>query len=205
MLPNVVARARPISKMALKWRRGFLPSTASGFTENSSQFASVTPLEVSYIQASSGVPESKSYQQCTYLRIYQPALFSSAFAGQEDSAVLEELTLVVFELQCGWVEKVRDNLGVLSVVFHPVVFHHACSIQADLGSNDLTSLGKKSLHHQRRIHPFMMLWQQNNKFLVLYSFTNVQTYKQVYRPWLQFKERGAKRAPPAALPWCSVS
>ena len=39
------------------------------------------------------------------------------------SSLLEVLTLVVFELPCGWVEKIRKDLGVLSEVFHPVFEH----------------------------------------------------------------------------------
>ena len=37
------------------------------------------------------------------------------------SSVLEVLTLVDFELPCGVVEEVCEDIGVLSIVLHPVV------------------------------------------------------------------------------------
>ena len=42
------------------------------------------------------------------------------------SSVLEVLTLVVFELTCGGVKEVREYLGVLSVILHPVVENSVC-------------------------------------------------------------------------------
>ena len=56
------------------------------------------------------------------------------------SAILEVLTLVVFELPCDWVETVREDLGVLSVVFHPVVEHGSC--RCDEASNDVVNVGR---------------------------------------------------------------
>ena len=48
-------------------------------------------------------------------------LLDHDFVVCQQSSILEVLTLVVFELPCGWVEKVREDLRVLSVIFHPIV------------------------------------------------------------------------------------
>ena len=45
------------------------------------------------------------------------------------------LTLVVFKLTSGWVEEIREDLGVLSVVFHPVVENCVC--RSNETSNDV--------------------------------------------------------------------
>ena len=37
------------------------------------------------------------------------------------ASVFEALPLLIFELQGCWVEQVGENLGVLAIVFHPVV------------------------------------------------------------------------------------
>ena len=37
------------------------------------------------------------------------------------ASVFEVLPLLIFELPGCWVEEVGDNLGVLAIVFHPVV------------------------------------------------------------------------------------
>ena len=59
------------------------------------------------------------------------------------SSILEVLTLVVFELPCGWVEKIREDLGVLSVVFHPVVENGVC--RSNKASNDVGDLEDMSV------------------------------------------------------------
>ena len=46
------------------------------------------------------------------------------------SAVLEVLTLVVLEIPCGWVEKLREDLGVMYVVFHSVFKDSSCWVNA---------------------------------------------------------------------------
>ena len=48
-------------------------------------------------------------------------LLGDDFVICPQSAVLEVLTFVVLELPGCWVEEVGENLGVLTVVFHPVV------------------------------------------------------------------------------------
>ena len=57
------------------------------------------------------------------------------FVVCQQPSILEVLTLVVFELPCGWVEKIREDLGVLSVIFHPVVEDGVC--RGDETSNDV--------------------------------------------------------------------
>ena len=62
-------------------------------------------------------------------------LLKNDFVVSPQSTVLEVLPLVVLELPCGWVEKVRKDLWVLSVIFHPVVEDGVC--RGDETSNDV--------------------------------------------------------------------
>ena len=54
------------------------------------------------------------------------ALWHNDFVVCPQSSILEVLTLVVFELPCGRVEKVREDLWVLSLIFYPVVDDGSC-------------------------------------------------------------------------------